>query len=44
MSKSSTPEDMNGGSHRTLEFATMRDNIAACVDRLDAQTFGGRAN
>ncbi|SHH26579.1 hypothetical protein [Halobaculum gomorrense] len=25
---------------RTLGFAAMRENIAECVDRVDAQTFG----
>jgi len=31
---------MDAGVHRTMEFAAMRDNIAECVDLLDAQTFG----
>ena len=44
MPESTTPGDMETGAHRTLEFAAMRDNIAECVDMLDAQTFGLRPN
>lgn len=36
--------DMETSVHRTLEFAAMRDNIAECVDLVDAQTFEIRAN
>ncbi|MXR40913.1 hypothetical protein GRX01_06110 [Halobaculum sp. WSA2] len=36
-------EDMSSRTHRTLEFAAMRDNIAECVAVVDAQTFGQSA-
>lgn len=39
MTESSADCDMETGANRTLEFASMRDNIAECVDRVDAQTF-----
>jgi hypothetical protein len=31
---------MDAGVARTLRFAVMRENIAECVDQLDAQTLG----
>ncbi|MFC6794353.1 hypothetical protein ACFQFH_08365 [Halobaculum halobium] len=44
MTKNTDVGDMETSVHRTLEFAAMRDNIAECVDLVDAQTFGIRAN
>ncbi len=44
MMDGSPDADMETGVHRTLEFATMRDNITACIDLLDTQTFGRRAD
>ncbi|WP_277552581.1 hypothetical protein [Halobaculum limi] len=45
MVEKSNDQNMERGAHRTLEFASMRHNIAECVARLDVQTFGlGRQN
>ena len=44
MSQSTNSGGMETSVHRTLEFAAMRDNIAECVELVDAQTFGVRAN